>query len=89
MLWLDPEGQEIGKDTHTDIVVGNSEVSETTVVTTLTFTNLNTSHSGFYTCMATLAVPGQHHLSPIIDEYNLVVTSKFQPCTCIIMHNNY
>ena len=76
MVWVNPEGQEIGNNTHTGIVSRNLTVSETTLVSTLTFLNLNSSHGGFYTCMAVLDVSGLDNIPPLIDDYRLIVTSK-------------
>ena len=76
VIWLDDNGQEITKESHVNITVGDPVISGDIVISKLIFTYLRSSHGGKYSCKAILRIEGLNSVPPLVDTYNLVVISK-------------
>ncbi len=72
--WLGPKGDEFYDNVFTQLGPANSTNVTTTSV--LVFKHLNSSHGGIYTCKANVNVSGLNIPPPLVQEYDLIVTSK-------------
>ncbi len=71
--WLDSNGAAVYDDDIADFIVNSTTVSTTSV---LVFKDLKSSQGGIYTCEASVDVPGLNIPPPLVEEYDLIVTSK-------------
>ena len=72
--WLGPKGYAVYDDEIIESGLANSTNVTTTSV--LVFKHLKSSHGGTYRCKASVNVPGLNIPPPLVQEYDLIVTSK-------------
>ena len=83
VFWVGPKGNAIYDNVTTQFGPANS--TNVTATSVLIFKHLTSSHGGTYRCKASVNVPGLNIPPPLVQEYDLIVTSKqliVDTCLC-------